>query len=141
MLSKISQSDKTNTMRFLSYVKSNVRIVWQLQGQQGEVRDGVLDQKWKRTHRHEQQCGDCRGRGWVELEELIREISGIGKNTIKKKTERDPNKYIQLILTKCKNNSMYCSRDSFGINCTGHIHKVKKKQLNLSLTPYIKICS
>ena len=75
-------------MRFHSYVESNVRIVWQLQGRQGEVRDGVLEQKGKRTHGHGPQCGDCRGRGWMEVEELLRDINGNGKNTIKR-TQRE----------------------------------------------------
>ena len=35
-----------------------------------------IEQKRKRTHGHEQQCGDCGGRGWVEVEESRRGING-----------------------------------------------------------------
>ena len=39
--------------------------------------------KSERTHGHVQQCGDCRGLWWVEVEEGIVGINGHGKNTIK----------------------------------------------------------
>ena len=40
--------------------------------------------KKERTHGLGQQCGDCCGRQWVEVEEGINGISINGKNTIKK---------------------------------------------------------
>ena len=44
---------------------------------------GGIKQKRKRTHEHGQQCGDCRERMGVEVEECIRGTNGNGKNTIK----------------------------------------------------------
>ena len=41
-------------------------------------RDQAKKEKKKRTHGHGQQCCDCRGRGWVEVEEGIRGIIGNG---------------------------------------------------------------
>ena len=45
----------------------------------GRLRGGGIEQKGKRTHGHEQQCGDCWGGGGRG----IKGINGNGKNTIK----------------------------------------------------------
>ena len=44
----------------------------------GRLEGGGIEQKWKRTHGHAQQCGDLQG--WREC---IRGLNGNRKNTIK----------------------------------------------------------
>ena len=52
-------------------VNSQMKNRWQLVG--GRLRSGRIEQKWKRTQGHGQQCGDY---VWVEG---IRELNGNGK--------------------------------------------------------------
>ena len=66
------QTELTRKIKADSEIESRLTA---LGGRQG-VGAGDIKQKWKRTHTHEQQCGDWWGGD-------VRGINGNGKNTIR----------------------------------------------------------